>query len=102
MEKKTPHTPLSKIKALVQAGKVKITASSLSGGRVALGKDIKTQDLYDVVLALTTTDFYKSMTSHDDHRVWHEVYRPHHSSGVQLYIKLIVDAGVLVVSFKEK
>lgn len=102
MEKKTPHTPLSKIKALVQAGKVSVTATALLGGRTVLGADMKTQDLYAVVLTLTSKDFFKCMTAYEDHTVWHEVYRPFHSSGVQLYIKLIVRDGVLVVSFKEK
>lgn len=101
MEKKTPHTPLSKIKALVQAGKVKITMTALLGGREALGSQTSPADLHNVVLGLTSKDFYKSMTDYDDHTIWHEVYRPMTSNG-QLYIKLIVQDDVLIVSFKEK
>jgi motility quorum-sensing regulator / GCU-specific mRNA interferase toxin len=29
-----------------------------------------------VVLAMSPADFYKSMTTHADHRVWQDVYRP--------------------------
>ena len=42
-----------------------------------------------VVAALTPKDFYKSMTTHDDHRVWQDVYRPMTSAG-KVYLKLTV------------
>ena len=29
-----------------------------------------------VVMALTATDFYKSMTTYADHTIWQDVYRP--------------------------
>ena len=35
-----------------------------------------------VVMALTKADFFKSMTSHADHRVWQDVYRPTTPAGV--------------------
>jgi motility quorum-sensing regulator/GCU-specific mRNA interferase toxin len=45
-------------------------------------------------------DFYKSMTTHADHKVWQDVYRPMTSAG-QVYLKLTVINEVLIVSFKE-
>jgi len=53
-----------------------------------------------VVMALTQADFYKSMTTHADHRVWQDVYRPMTSIG-EVYLKLTVVDDVLIVSFKE-
>jgi motility quorum-sensing regulator/GCU-specific mRNA interferase toxin len=53
-----------------------------------------------VVLALTARDFYKSMTTRADHRVWQDVYRPTTRAG-EVYLKLTVVDGVLIVSFKE-
>ena len=53
-----------------------------------------------VVLALTTADFYKSMTTHADHRVWQDVYRPSTPAG-EVYLKLTVIDDVLIVTFKE-
>jgi len=50
MEKHTPHCKLSVIKAMVQAGKVRITLSALAGG-AALGFDA--DGILDVVKALT-------------------------------------------------
>ena len=57
-------------------------------------------DVLAVVMALTPADFYKSMTTHADHTVWQDVYRP--STGVSdVYLKLTVMDDVLIVSFKE-
>jgi motility quorum-sensing regulator/GCU-specific mRNA interferase toxin len=53
-----------------------------------------------VVMALTPADFYKSMTTHADHTVWQDVYRPNTQAG-DVYLKLTVIDDVLIVSFKE-
>ena len=52
-----------------------------------------------VVRALTPADFYKSMATHADHRIWQDVYRPSTPAG-EVYLKLTVTDDVLVVSFK--
>lgn len=52
------------------------------------------------MLALSDQDFYKSMTTHADHRVWQDVYRPTTPAG-DVYVKLTVIDDVLIVSFKE-
>jgi len=52
-------------------------------------------------LALTPTDFYKSMTTHADHRVWQDVYRAKTANGDEVYLKLTVIDDLLIVSFKE-
>lgn len=86
------------VKALVGAGKVHSTLSALSGD-AALGLDFAA--MVEVVLALTPADFYKSMTTHTDHKVWQDVYRPTTAAGV-VYLKLTVIDDVLIVSFKER
>lgn len=97
MEKRTPYCKLSVVKALVEMGKVRATGSALAGG-AALGFDF--ESIISVVKALTPADFYKSMTTHADHRVWQDVYRPTTSAG-EVYLKLTVIDDVLIVSFKE-
>ena len=82
---------------MIEAGKVRSTMSALAGG-AALGFDFA--GIVEVVLALTPADFYKSMTTHADHRVWQDVYRPTTSAG-EVYLKLTVIDDVLIVSFKE-
>ncbi len=97
MEKSTPHCRLATVKTLIQAGKARATVSALVGG-AALGFDF--QGIIGVVMALTTADFYKSMTTHADHRVWQDVYRPTTPAG-EVYLKLTVIDDLLIVAFKE-
>ena len=71
--------------------------SALAGG-AALGFGF--EEVIRVVATLTPRDFYKSMTTYADHRVWQDVYRPKTSVG-DVYLKLTVVDDVLIVSFKE-
>ena len=97
MEKRLPHCKLVKIKELVSLGKV-LTTYAARQGAVELGLD--EAGICAVVMALTTADFYKSMTTQADHRIWQDVYRPTTSAG-DVYLKLTVINDVLIVSFKE-
>lgn len=97
MEKRTPHCPLPLIKALIEAGKVRTTHAARSGA-TALGFDYA--EMLAVVAELKQTDFYKSMTTHADHTIWQDVYRPSTTVG-DVYLKLTVIDDVLIVSFKE-
>lgn len=98
MEKGTPHCKLHVVKALIEVGKVRATASAY--------RDARTLGIYDlsgmckVVLALTPNDFYKSMTTHADHRILQDVYHSR-TGGREVYLKLTVVDDVLIVSFKE-
>ena len=97
MEKQTPHYKLSVVKAMIEAGNVRSTKSALIGGEaMGFGFD----DIINVVMALTPLDFYKSMTTHTDYRVWQDVYRPTTSAG-EVYLKLTVIDDELIVAFKE-
>ncbi|MBP8898162.1 MAG: type II toxin-antitoxin system MqsR family toxin [Sulfuritalea sp.] len=97
MEKSTPHCRLQVVKGLIEAGKVRATMSALVGG-AALGFDF--DGIVEVVMALAPADFHKSMTTHADHRIWQDVYRPMTAAG-RVYLKLTVIDDVLIVSFKE-
>jgi motility quorum-sensing regulator/GCU-specific mRNA interferase toxin len=97
MEKRTPHCKLPVIKALVAAGKVRATYSATQG---AAQMGFGFSEMLNVVTTLTTADFYKSMTTHADHTVWQDVYRPSTQAG-DVYLKLTVIDDVLIVSFKE-
>ncbi|SRR6266545_2165140 len=97
MEKGTPHCRLSVVKTFIEAGKIRITASAAASGE-QLGFDVAA--IVGVVMALTPKDFYKSMTTHADHTIWQDVYRPMTKAG-DVYLKLTVLEDVLIVSFKE-
>jgi HTH-type transcriptional regulator / antitoxin MqsA len=74
VEKRTPHCKLSVVKALVKAGQVRATASSYQGARELGLWDL--DGMCAVILELTSASFYKSMTTHADHTIWQDVYRP--------------------------
>jgi motility quorum-sensing regulator/GCU-specific mRNA interferase toxin len=98
MEKGTPHCPLASMKLLVAAGRVRATSSALAGA-ASLGMGFP--QIVAVLDALSSRDFYKSMTTHADHTIWQDVYRPSTAVG-RVYLKLTVIDDVLVVSFKEQ
>ena len=97
MEKWTPHCKLPVVKQLVGAGKVRSTFSALAGG-ATLGFDF--DGMVKIIMELTPADFHKSMTTHADHRIWQDVYRPV-TPGGEVYLKLTIIEDVLIVSFKE-
>ncbi len=99
MEKGSHHCRLSIVKALVEAGKVKATASAFNGARELGINDLA--GMCAVVMALTSADFHKSMTTHADHRIWQDVYHAKTASSVDVYLKLTVMDDVLIISFKE-
>lgn len=97
MEKPTPHCKLSKVLELLESGKVRATRSAILGATsLGLGFD----EMLAVVKSLKSSDFHKSMTTHGDHTIWQDVYRPSTSAG-DVYLKLTVVDDVLIVSFKE-
>jgi len=97
MEKRTPHCSLERVRALIAAGRVSPTGIALRGAQ-ALGMDYL--GMLEVIMSLQRSDFYKSMTSHVDQRIWQDVYRPITAVGY-VYLKLSVVDDVLIVSFKE-
>ena len=97
MEKRTPHCDLSIVCRLIAEGKVRATLTATRNAR-SLGID--PSGMVAVVFALTPKDFYKSMTTYIDDKVWQDVYRPSTAFG-DIYLKLTVVDDVLIVSFKE-
>ena len=97
MEKRIPHCKLNLVKTIASAGKVRTTQQARHGAS-SLGMTFS--DMVDVVMSLESTDFYKSMTTNLDSKIWQDVYRPSTKAGL-VYLKLTVIEDVLIVSFKE-
>ena len=70
------------------------TATALGFGRAEIVATIQT---------MQPSQFYKSMTTHADHRVWQDVYHVPSPVGT-LYVKFMAEVVTefLLVSFKEK
>ncbi|MBE0502993.1 MAG: type II toxin-antitoxin system MqsR family toxin [Desulfuromonadales bacterium] len=102
MEKRTPHYSLTDIQAVVAAPASRpFTLTALRGG-LELG--LSEPDMRLVVLALSRSDFFKSMTTHSDHREWQDVYHGATEDGIAVYIKVTdyTDGRPLVIQFKAK
>ncbi len=57
-------------------------------------------EIINEVLKLQNSDFDKSMTSHNNHLLWHDVYKKE-SDNYKLYIKIqILNSNTLIISFK--
>jgi motility quorum-sensing regulator/GCU-specific mRNA interferase toxin len=98
MEKNTPHYQLVEIQVqMTTVQEMNLTFSAITGIR-AVG--MAQADALAVVQELTRKNFYKSMTTHADHRVWQDVYHGQYN-GVALYIKFQRAGDYFVVSFKE-
>ena len=97
MEKRIPHVPLVRVLELAAVGRVRATMAAFQSA-AELGFD--RAEMIEIIMGLDHLDFYKSMTTYSDHRVWQDVYRPMTRVG-RLYLKLTVAENVLIVSFKE-
>ncbi len=98
MQKRKAHYPLAKVKYLVTEHRVEFTMTAAAGG-AAMG--FTASEMLDVVSNLANKDFDKSITSHADHTVWHDVYHADTLRGV-VYLKLTIIKNLLIISFKEK
>jgi motility quorum-sensing regulator / GCU-specific mRNA interferase toxin len=101
MDKRKPTYDLDAFKAafsspdrLRATGTALRSAAALGFGRV---------EIVATIQVMRRAQFYKSMTSYADHRVWQDVYHVPSSAGV-LYVKFAADvvSEFLLLSFKEK
>lgn len=100
MEKRTPHYDLTRVQAgVVRLGVAAFTKAALDGGRT-LG--LTTAEMLAVIAGLSRRNFYKSMTTHADHRVWQDVYHAATPVRRDAYIKITLRDTAPVIQFKEK
>lgn len=99
MEKHKPHYLLSEIQAqMTTPASMNLTLSARNGVRAA---GMAAAEALAVVNGLTAGHFYKSMTTHADHRVWQDVYYGEWH-GIALFIKFQLAGEYFVISFKER
>lgn len=58
--------------------------------------------MLSVIAALVRRNFYKSMTTHFDHRLWQDVYHAPTPVGKEAYVKITMRAQTPVIQFKER
>ena len=100
MEKRTPHYDLARLQAdAARLGAAAFPKTPLDGGR-AMG--LTSGEMLAVVASLTRRDFYKSMTTYVDHRVWQDVYHGATPVRKEAYIKITLRDAAPVIQFKER
>lgn len=102
MEKRSPTYDLDTIKVYFsKVERLAITRTALQSAQ-ALG--FRTNEIVAIIQTITRTHFYKSMTSHADHRIWQDVYHVPHNEVGELYIKFTSGeiTDFMVLSFKRK
>jgi len=100
MEKHSPHYSLTAMQAQVAVvGMDAFTATAVRGG---LEMGLTRAQMREVIAGLTRRDFYKSMTTYRDHRVWQDVYHARCQNGQVAYIKLTHTETQIVIQFKRK
>lgn len=100
MEKRTPHYDLARVQAdVARLGAAAFTKTALDGGRTM---GLTTAEMLAVIASLTRRDFYKSMTTYADHRVWQDVYYGATPVRKDAYIKITLRDAAPVIQFKER
>lgn len=75
------------------------TKTALDGGR---DMGLTSEEMLDVVASLTRRNFYKSMTTYSDHRVWQDDYHAPTPIGKEAYMKITMRDAAPVIQFKER
>jgi motility quorum-sensing regulator/GCU-specific mRNA interferase toxin len=100
-EKRKPAYDLDAFKAaFAREDRLNVTGTALrSAAKLGFGRT----EIVATIRTMQRAQFYKSMTSHMNHRLWQDVYHVPSSAGV-LYVKFTADAvsEFLLLSFKEK
>jgi len=100
VEKRTPHYELRRIQEQVRRmGAAAFTKTALDGGR-EMG--LTMAEMLAVIASLSRRNFYKSMTTYADHRIWQDVYHADTPVNKQAYIKITLRDLAPVIQFKEK
>lgn len=99
MEKRKPHYSLKEILAqMISVEDMNLTLSAQQGIR-AVG--MTQQEAFEVINQLSAVSFYKSMTTHQNQRVWQDVYHAKWRDKL-LYVKFQQADEYFVISFKEQ
>ena len=63
---------------------------------------LTTAEMLTVIASLSRRQFYKSMTTYADHRLWQDVYHTGTPARKEAYIKITLRDAAPVIQFKEK
>ena len=102
MEKMSPQYSLALVQAVVaDFASRPFTMTALRGG-LELG--LTESEMRQVIMKLSRRNFYKSMTTHANHKEWQDVYHGITEEGIPVYIKITAyaDGRPPIIQFKAK
>jgi motility quorum-sensing regulator / GCU-specific mRNA interferase toxin len=100
VEKRSPHYDLARVQAdVARLGAAALTKTALDGGRIM---GLTTMEMLAVIASLRRHNFYKSITTYADHRVWQDVYYAETPVRRDAYIKITRRDMAPVIQFKER
>ncbi|WP_435549792.1 type II toxin-antitoxin system MqsR family toxin [Desulfobacterium sp. N47] len=85
MEKRKPHYDLNKFKELFCSVETRFITAAARKGAVTMGY-MDEEGIIAVINRLCSEHFYKSMTTHVNHKIWQDVYRYQDDEDNDLYI----------------
>lgn len=98
MEKRRPHYNLALILAQMKSVEdMNLTLSAEQGIRIA---GMTRSEALEVIHQLSAANFHKSMTTHQSHKVWQDVYHAKWREKM-LYVKFQQADEYFIISFKE-
>jgi motility quorum-sensing regulator/GCU-specific mRNA interferase toxin len=86
MEKRKPHYDLKKFKKLFSGQETREITRTAQKGAASMGY-MDMDDIQAVLKRIGPEHFYKSMTTHHDHKMWQDVYK-YRDDDNGLYIKV--------------
>lgn len=96
---KNPTRDLAQMISLIQQGLYRTTKVARDGA-TNLGLDL--DGMVAIIVDLPNSGrFYKTMEAEKNPGHWMDVYHTETPAGDEVYLKLMIQNGVLVVSFKE-
>lgn len=103
MEKHTRTYDLSSIKEVFSSVEALGTRTTASAFRSSQQLGFSREDMVSAIQCLQSSDFYKSMTTYADHKIWQDVYHAKFGDLV-IYVKFCInkDGDYMLISFKEK
>ena len=99
MEKRRPHYDLKTIQSAMSSVDTMYLTLTARHGIKRAGMSL--EDAWRVIQRLSAGNFYKSMTTYADTRVWQDVYHAEYN-GRALYLKFQQHDEYFVISFKER
>jgi len=100
MEKRKPHYGLDALKMLLLHESARIVTRSARQGAATLGY-FDEETMVARVLRLAPREFYKSMNTYGNSKIWQDVYRTN-DDNMGIYIKLqkSLDGKGVIISFR--